>query len=109
MSTGTRISLAHASEDKQLVREIYSKLEAHGFKPWLDEIDLLGGQNWQVEIPKAIRESDVFVACLSQLSVRKQGYVQREFRFALNVYAEKPPGSIYLIPLKLDHCEVPDF
>jgi hypothetical protein len=96
-------------EDKPPVREIHSKLEAHGFKPWLDEIDLLPGQNWQVEIPKAIRESDIFVACLSRLSVSKQGYVQREFRAALNVYAEKPPGSIYLIPLKLDNCEVPDF
>jgi hypothetical protein len=109
MPTITRVFLAHASEDKPPVREIHSKLEAQGFKPWLDEIDLLPGQNWQVEIPKAIRESDIFVACLSLLSVSKQGYVQREFRTALNVYAEKPPGSIYLIPLKLDNCEVPDF
>ena len=109
LPTITRVFLAHASEDKLPVREIHSKLEAHGFKPWLDEIDLLAGQNWQVEIQKAIRESDIFVACLSRLSVSKQGYVQREFRTALSVYAEKPPGSIYLIPLKLDKCEVPDF
>jgi len=109
MPTRTRIFLAHASEDKQRVREIHSKLKGRGFNPWLDEIDLLPGQNWQVEIPKAIRESDVFVACFSQRSVSKQGYVQREFRSALIVYAEKPPGSVYLIPLKLDNCEVPDF
>lgn len=101
MPTITRVFLAHASEDKPPVRKIHSKLEAHGFKPWLDEIDLLAGQNWQDEIQKAIRESDIFVACLSRLSVSKQGYVQREFRTALNVYAEKPPGSIYLIPSSL--------
>lgn len=109
MTAKTRIFLAHASEDKGLVRNLYLKLVNRGFKPWLDEINLLPGQNWQIEIPKAIRESDIFIACLSRLSVRKQGYVQREFRSALNTYAEKPPGSIYLIPLKLDDCEIPDF
>jgi hypothetical protein len=103
-----KIFLAHAVEDKPRVREIYSALQRRGLDPWLDEIDLVPGQNWQLEIQKAIRESGVFVACLSRLSVSKQGYVQREFRIALNVYAEKPPGSIYLIPLKIDDCEVPE-
>jgi hypothetical protein len=103
-----KIFLAHALEDKPQVRVIYSALQKSGLDPWLDEIDLVPGQNWQLEIQKAIRESGVFIACLSRLSVSKQGYVQREFRIALNVYAEKPPGSIYLIPLKIDDCEVPD-
>ena len=108
MTTKAKIFLAHASEDKEQVRDLYAKLARRGFKPWLDEVDLLPGQNWQVEIAKSIRESDIFIACLSQASVRKQGYVQREFRSALATYAEKPPGSIYLIPLKLDDCEIPD-
>ena len=108
MTTKAKIFLAHASEDKEQVRDLYAQLAGRGFKPWLDEIDLLPGQNWQVEIARSIRESDIFVACLSQASVRKQGYVQREFRSALATYAEKPPGSIYLIPLKLDECEIPD-
>jgi hypothetical protein len=109
MTAKAQIFLAHASEDKDEVRELYAKLARRGFKPWLDEVDLLPGQNWQAEIAKAIRESDIFIACLSRLSVKKQGYVQREFRSALATYAEKPPGSIYLIPLKLDDCEIPDF
>lgn len=102
------IFLAHASEDKDAVRRLYSQLRSGGDRPWLDEIDLLPGQNWTVEIPKAIDRSDVFIACLSTRSVQKQGYVQKEFRLALNAYAEKPPGSIYLIPAKLDDCDVPD-
>ena len=108
MTTHDRIFLAHASEDKDLVRDIYSKLLARGFKPWLDEKDLVPGQNWAEEIPKTIRESGIFLACLSQQSVEKQGYVQHELRSALVVYGEKPPGSIYLIPVKLNECEVPD-
>jgi hypothetical protein len=104
----TRIFLAHATEDKDQVRELYSRLKAVGLDPWLDEIDLLPGQNWQVEIPKAIRASKMFIACLSKRSVLKEGYVQKEFRLALSSYAEKPPGTTYLIPLRLDACKVPE-
>lgn len=103
-----KIFLAHASEDKALVRELHSKLQACGFSPWLDEIDILPGQTWRTAISKAIRESDIFLACLSQRSVQKQGYVQREFRLALETCAEKTPGTIYLIPLKFDSCDIPD-
>ena len=35
-----RIFLCHASEDKQQVREVYQRLKAEGFEPWLDEEDL---------------------------------------------------------------------
>jgi hypothetical protein len=103
-----RIFLAHATEDKDEVRELHSRLKAVGLDPWLDEIDLTPGQNWQIEIPKAIRKSEAFIACLSTRSVLKQGYVQKEFRLALNSYAEKPPGTAYLIPLRFDACDVPD-
>lgn len=102
------IFLAHASEDKQDVRKLYRKLKQCGYRPWLDEEDILPGQLWREEIPKAIRTSDFFLACLSKQSVAKSGYVQREFRLALNYYAERPTGYIYLIPLKLDDCEIPD-
>jgi hypothetical protein len=102
------IFLAHAAEDKPQVRKLYSKLEAQGFTPWLDEVNLLPGQNWQIEIPRAINQSAIFIACLSKRSVLKHGYVQKEFRLALNKYAERPPGSIYFIPIRLDDCELPD-
>ncbi|MFG6097333.1 SUMF1/EgtB/PvdO family nonheme iron enzyme [Leptothoe sp. ISB3NOV94-8A] len=103
-----RIFLAHASEDKDAVIDLYNRLKAQGFKPWLDKKDLLPGQNWRAEIPKAIRESDVFIACLSKESVAKQGYIQREFRMALQKMGDMPPGKIYLIPVRLDDCQVPE-
>ncbi len=104
----SQIFLAHASEDKDTVLELYDLLKKKGYKPWLDVKDLMPGQNWRTEIPKAIDNSDFVILCLSQTSVRKQGYLQREFRLALNKYAEKTPETIFLIPLKLDDCQVPD-
>ena len=103
-----RIFLAYASEDKPQVRQLYQRLCGAGYRPWMDEVDLIAGQNWRDEIPQAIEKSDIFIACLSSRSVSKRGYVQREFRLALNQLAEMPAGEIYLIPLKLDDCEIPD-
>ncbi|MFG6104931.1 SUMF1/EgtB/PvdO family nonheme iron enzyme [Leptothoe sp. EHU-05/26/07-4] len=103
-----QIFLAHASEDKDAVIDLYNRLKAKGFKPWLDKVDLLPGQSWRAEIPKAIRESDVFIACLSKESVAKAGYIQREFRMALQKMGDIPPGKIYLIPVRLDDCQVPE-
>ena len=103
-----RIFLAHASEDKPRVKQLYKQLREKGFEPWLDANDLIAGQNWREEIPKAIKTAAVCLACLSQHSIEKKGYVQREFRYALSKYAELPTGSIYLIPVRLDDCEVPD-
>ena len=103
-----KIFLAHAREDKVQVRKLYDDLKAHGLDPWLDKVDLVPGQIWKDEIPKAIRQAEVFLACLSSQSVGKVGYVQNEFRLALSAFGERPPGSIYLIPVRLDECDVPD-
>ncbi|MFG6105297.1 SUMF1/EgtB/PvdO family nonheme iron enzyme [Leptothoe sp. EHU-05/26/07-4] len=103
-----RIFLAYASEDKEAVTHLYQRLKERGFHPWLDKVDLLPGQNWRAEIPKAIRESGVFIACLSKKSVAKQGYIQREFRMALQKMGDMPTGKIYLIPVRLNDCQVPE-
>ena len=103
-----KIFLAHASEDKAQIRTLYADLKARGFDPWLDEIDLVPGQIWKVEIPKAIGRAGVFLACLSSRSVGKVGFVQNEFRIALSALGARPSGTIFLIPVRLDECDIPD-
>ncbi len=108
MATNNCIFLAHASEDKPRVRELYDQLTSKGFSPWMDKVDVMPGQLWGVEIPRAIKSASTFLACLSKASVAKRGYVQREYRLALSAFTERPAGSVYLIPCRLDDCEVPD-
>jgi formylglycine-generating enzyme required for sulfatase activity len=104
-----RISLCHASEDKAQVREVYHRLRAiDGFEPWLDEEDLLPGQIWEREIPRALQTSDFILIFLSRNSVAKRGYVQREMKLALDAWKELPEGTIHTIPVRLDECEVPE-
>ncbi len=103
-----KVFLCHASADKPAVRDLYKRLTADGVDAWLDAENLFAGQNWQVEIPKAIRESDVVIVCLSEKSINKEGYVQKEIKFALDVADEKPEGTIFIVPARLEECIVPD-
>ena len=103
-----RIFLAHAQEDEAAVIQLYNRLKQAGYNPWLDKKDLLPGQNWRNVIPKVIKSSALFIACFSKTSVEKHGYIQREFRQALMELAQKPADALYLIPLRLDDCEIPD-
>ena len=101
-----RVFLCHASEDKPAVRELYQKLAAEPWiEPWLDEEDLLPGQDFDLEIYKATRDADAIIICLSQTSVAKEGYVNKEIRRAYDIALEKPEGAIYVIPLRLDECD----
>ena len=92
MANQQRIFLGHASENKPRVRELNHDLKSRGFSPWLDATDLMPGQNWRIVIPNAIKSASIFLACRSKRSVVKQSYVQRELRYALSAYADRPPG-----------------
>lgn len=102
-----RVFLCHSSCDKGAVRTLYHDLRTVGHQPWLDEEDLLPGQAWEPEIAAAIRRSDVVLACLSAGWVARPGFVQKELRLALDVAEEQPEGTIFLVPVRLDECEVP--
>ncbi len=97
-----RIFLCHASEDKPQVREVYQRLQAEGFEPWLDEKDLLPGQLWEQEIPKALRASEFILIFFSQHSIGKIGFVQNEFKLALDAWQQIPPGMIHTVPVRLE-------
>jgi len=102
-----KVFLCHASQDKPRVRELYRYLRKRGIQPWLDAEDLLPGQDWQIEIPKAIASSDAIIICFSKRSVDKAGYVQKEIRFTLDKALEMPEGRIFLIPARMEECEIP--
>lgn len=102
-----RVFLSHAREDNPTVRQLSNRLKNDGFEPWLDEERILPGQNWEIEIEKALRTSDVILLCFSEKSINKEGFVQREFKRAMRYQEEKPEGVIFTIPVRLDQSEIP--
>src|SRR5688572_3797455 len=103
-----RVFLCHASGDKAAVLKIYERLVKDEVDAWLDSKKLIPGQNWQNEISKAVINSDIVIVCLSPHSITKEGFVQKEIRFALDVADEKPENTIFIIPAKLEVCDVPE-
>jgi hypothetical protein len=101
------VFIAHSKKDRTDVLSLYSFLTGWGFLVWLDEKNLVGGQNWEHEIRKAIDKSKAFLICLSSRWVASRGFVHKELRLALRVLDELPADSIYIIPARLDPCDVP--
>ncbi|MFN8403797.1 MAG: toll/interleukin-1 receptor domain-containing protein [Anaerolineales bacterium] len=60
-----------------------------------------------MEIPKALLSSDAIIICLTPNSVDKEGYVQKEIKFALDKAMEMPEGRIFIIPARLEECDLP--
>jgi hypothetical protein len=102
------VFLCHSSADKPKVRELYNRLVQDGFDPWLDEEKLLPGQDWEFEITKAVRRSDLIIVCLSRESVTRAGFLQKEIKFALDKADEQPEGQVYIIPARLEGCDPPE-
>jgi len=103
-----KVFLSYASQDRPVVRELSGRLAGEGWiDPWVDEKKLLPGQDWRLNILDAVETSDIVIICLSSNSVSKEGYVQKELRYAQEIALEKPEGTIFLIPLRLEECEVP--
>jgi CheY-like chemotaxis protein len=101
-----RVFLCHSHVDKPAVRELYYRLKRDFVDPWLDEKELIAGQDWELEIRKAVKTSDIVAVCLSHQASRP-GFLQKEIRYVLDAADEQPEGAIFVIPLLLEPCDVP--
>jgi hypothetical protein len=102
------VFLCHSSADKPVVRRLERRLRGDGVETWLDEQALVPGQDWDRVIRGAVRKADIVVVCLSRGSVTRAGYVQKEIRHVLDIADEQPDGAIFVIPARIEECDVPD-
>jgi hypothetical protein len=100
--------LSYAKSNKNAVREFAARLKSTGWiDPWYDEEDILPGQVWQDSVVHAVRHSHAVIIFLSKVGVASEGFFQKELALALDTAAEKPEGTIFIIPIRLNDCEVP--
>ncbi len=102
-----RVFISYSREDTESARRLYKDLRNNGINVWIDTENLLPGQNYNLEVKRAIRNSDYVIALVSSRSLSKKGYVQKELRMSLNILDEMPEGEIFIIPVRLDQCEIP--
>ncbi len=107
MNNLDQIFISYAREDEATALELKNKLRGAGFNTWMDKECILPGQNWDFEIRKAIKKSRIMIILFSNNSVRKRGYIQREFKLALDVLEEIPEDEVFVIPVRLNNCQIP--
>jgi anti-anti-sigma factor len=103
-----RVFLCHASQDKPIVNELYHRLLTEDWiDPWLDARKILPGQDWRTVIEQAVESADIIFVCISINSVNKDGFIQKELRYAREIALEKPEDTIFIVPVLLEECDVP--
>jgi two-component system, OmpR family, alkaline phosphatase synthesis response regulator PhoP len=100
--------LSYAHADAQQVEKLYQVLTRQGYKPWMDKHDIAGGEVWRHAIDVAIDQSELFVPILSNNSVDRRGMIIVEIKKALEKWRGMKPSDIYVIPVRLDDCPIPE-
>jgi hypothetical protein len=101
--------LCYSKENSIGVREFRERLKGEDWiDPWFDEEDILPGQMWEGRVTDAVHNSHAVIIFLSAVAIRREGFFHKELKLALDAAAEKPDGTIFIIPIRLDACDVPE-
>lgn len=101
------VFISYAREDSAEADRLYRDLKKRGARAWIDKEEIRAGMHWKLAISKAIKNNRFFIPMFSSKSVSKVGYVNKELRYALDVLDNYRETDIYIIPVRLDNCEIP--
>lgn len=110
-SDAKHVFISYVREDKDAVDSLCAVLEAAQIPYWRDRTDLGPGDAWRGKIRGAIRDGAlVFLACFSEKSRAKdRSYMNEELSLAVEEFRQMPPGRTWLIPVRFDAGEVPEW
>lgn len=102
--------ISYVREDSDRVDQLQRVLEAAGVRVWRDTADLWPGQDWRVEVRRAINDNALaFLACFSYNSLaREVSYQNEELALAISQIRLRRPGRSWLIPVRFDEVDIPD-
>jgi TolB-like protein/cytochrome c-type biogenesis protein CcmH/NrfG len=101
--TSHAIFLSYASQDAEAAQRICEALRAAGIEVWFDQSELRGGDVWDRQIRKQIRDCALFVPVISVHSdARHEGYFRREWRLAVERAGDMAEDVAFLLPVVID-------
>jgi hypothetical protein len=108
---GKHVFISYVREDAERVDGLCDALEAAQIPYWRDRNNLGPGDSWKAKIRTAIRDGAlVFLACFSDKSrSRSKSYMNEELTLAVEEFRRMAPGSVWLIPVRFDDGEVPEW
>ena len=97
------VFLSYASQDKEAAHRICEALRAGGVEVWFDQSELRGGDAWDRQIRRQIRDCALFAPIISQHTrVRLEGYFRREWRLAIERAGDMAESKAFLVPIVID-------
>lgn len=103
--------ISYVREDRERADRLQVILERAGIRVWRDTADLWPGQDWKIEIRRAIMaRSLAFIACFSENTERRvTSYQNEELILAVEQMRVRAPGQAWLIPVRFADCTTPPF
>lgn len=106
--TEEKVFLSYVRDDIVTVARLHETMHAHGIPVWRDESSLEPGRRFKPAIRQAISSASYFVACFSvNFGRRKRSYMHEELLVAVDELRQRPSDRRWLIPLRLDDCDIP--
>ena len=103
-----RIFLIYSHKDKEAVRNISNKLKEMGYNPWLDEEEIVPGQNWQNTVLQGIENSALALYLSSKNTESSKGFMNSELKAARNLLRSSKESQSPIIPVFIEDSELPD-
>lgn len=99
-NAGMKIFLSYDDRDEEIANDLASRLSDAGYDVWCSAQRILPGDNWALEVGKALKESDAMVVLLSP-SALSSSRVLGDVSFALGSsnYSDR------LIPVQVAHVK----
>lgn len=101
------IFIIHSHKDKEATRELVANLKKMGYNPWLDEEQIIPGQNWSKAISQAIENSSAALFLASNNTLENEGTVTGEVKAALKVLRVEEGLHSPVIPVLLEDVTLP--
>jgi predicted ATPase len=97
------VFLSYASDDATAASRICAGLRGAGIEVWFDQRELRGGDAWDAEIRRQIKECALFMAVISaNAHARVEGYFRLEWKLAVDRSHFMAPDQRFLLPVVID-------
>ncbi len=102
------IFMAYSHEDRESVKAVYHALKLGGYRPWMDEENLIPGQKLHEQLDNAILDSPVILLFISKPEDIHRGLFASEINKIINSIKELGVGKHRtIIPILLENIEPP--
>jgi TIR domain-containing protein len=104
----TTVFISYIRENRAVVERLAGQLQDYSLDVRTD-FSIPAGTNWKRYLREEIKRGDFFVACFSkEYSNRKISYMNEELTIAIEQLRLRPHGAVWLIPVRLDPCTIPE-